>query len=217
MAQIKLRCTDSISQLLRQAADLPNTNQDLQDALRLALHDQTVQWGVLKQACAAIRQHQPDGKQAGPWLHRACQGAALDLQAPVRREKSPELVQRLAKLQRDLDQQRYDRMVLDVTEEERKAQAASEGGLNTYKEQMSFGLHVIVMMGTFYALGHVAALGLSSKPAHHAVGGLAGMTCAMLLETTLLIIRTNFPYELRSQRKQRQPVAASPEEPKKER
>lgn len=49
--------------------------------------------------------------------------------------------------------------------QERRAQAATEGGFVTFKQQMSFGVHVLVMMGAFYAMGHVAGGALASKPA----------------------------------------------------
>jgi hypothetical protein len=40
--------------------------------------------------------------------------------------------------------------------QERAAEALREGGLRSYKDQLAFGAHVLVMMGTFYAVGHVA-------------------------------------------------------------
>ena len=75
--------------------------------------------------------------------------------------KSPELQAHLDKLRAKLEQDKYDAMVAEVTVEERAAIAASEGGLNTYKQQMSFGLHVIVMMFAFYLFGHLAGMALT--------------------------------------------------------
>ncbi len=46
--------------------------------------------------------------------------------------------------------------------QERQADEKAARGLHTFKQQMSFGLHVAVMMGTFYAFGHV--LGLAVGP-----------------------------------------------------
>ena len=50
--------------------------------------------------------------------------------------------------------------------QERKAKDAKEGGLQTYKQQISYGIHVSVMMGTFYAAGHYGAQSLSDNPVH---------------------------------------------------
>lgn len=50
--------------------------------------------------------------------------------------------------------------------QERDAAAASEGGLVTFRQQLGFGIHVLVMMGTFYALGHYAAAHVSRSVAH---------------------------------------------------
>ena len=47
--------------------------------------------------------------------------------------------------------------------QERAAEALRSGALQTYKQQISFGLHVLVMMGTFYAVGHVAGTAMSPK------------------------------------------------------
>ena len=50
-----------------------------------------------------------------------------------------------------------------LSSQERAAEALRNGALQTYKQQISFGLHVIVMMGTFYAVGHVAGTAMSPK------------------------------------------------------
>lgn len=47
--------------------------------------------------------------------------------------------------------------------QERAAEALRSGSLQTYKQQISFGLHVIVMMGTFFAVGYIAGTALSHK------------------------------------------------------
>ena len=52
-------------------------------------------------------------------------------------------------------------MVADVTVGERKAAAASEGGFVTYKQQISFGIHVIAMMAAFYMFGHLAGMAIT--------------------------------------------------------
>ena len=51
-------------------------------------------------------------------------------------------------------------------EQEREAAAKSEGGVVTYKAQLSVGLHIIVMMGTFFAAGYVGMSYLSKDPLH---------------------------------------------------
>lgn len=46
---------------------------------------------------------------------------------------------------------------------ERAAAAAREGGLSSYRQQMSFGVHVLAMMAAFYAFGHAAGMGITSN------------------------------------------------------
>lgn len=53
-------------------------------------------------------------------------------------------------------------LILDLVQEQ-KAEALRGGALRTFKQQISFGLHVLVMMGTFYVFGHVAGAAISNK------------------------------------------------------
>ena len=50
--------------------------------------------------------------------------------------------------------------------QEREALAAAEGGMVSYKAQLSVGLHILVMMGTFYSAGHVGASYVSADKTH---------------------------------------------------
>lgn len=53
-----------------------------------------------------------------------------------------------------------------LPEQEREAIAKSEGGIVTYKAQLSVGLHILVMMGTFFAAGYMGVSYLSKDPMH---------------------------------------------------
>lgn len=56
-----------------------------------------------------------------------------------------------------IDKQQYEAMVADVTKTEQKAAAArSDPFFPTTRMQLSFGLHVLVTMGAFCALGYYA-------------------------------------------------------------
>lgn len=50
--------------------------------------------------------------------------------------------------------------------QERAAADLREGGLHTYKQQLSFGVHVILMMAAFFAVGHVAGGAVRPHPAY---------------------------------------------------
>lgn len=84
-------------------------------------------------------------------------GSQLVFSSPPVRQRSKQLEERLATLQHMVDQQEYAAMVADVTVHEQQAAAAASDPLfpNT-RLQLSFGLHVIVTMGTFFALGFYA-------------------------------------------------------------
>jgi hypothetical protein len=92
-------------------------------------------------------------------------------------------------------------MVADVTTPQERAAATDSyytelGNLRTYKQQISFGMHVIVTMGAFYAFGHVAGIAITDNKALHPLCGLVLMIGALVMETTLFIIRTTVPPKL---------------------
>lgn len=66
-------------------------------------------------------------------------------------------------------------MVSDITAKERQAEEARSAGLlPTSRLQLSFGAHVIVTMGTFFALGYyLGLLGFGSKVAVRMEGPLS--------------------------------------------
>ena len=63
--------------------------------------------------CAYGRREGQDGEVEG--LQARCKGSSLVLEPPPVREKSPELIARLARRQRAEDQRKYDAMVHDIT------------------------------------------------------------------------------------------------------
>ena len=47
--------------------------------------------------------------------------------------------------------------------QEKAADAAVESALGSYKDQLGYGFHIIVVMGVFYLIGHLAASTISHK------------------------------------------------------
>ncbi len=109
------------------------------------------------------QQRQQSGKDAttssipedGPWLHQLLPADnPLAFNSPAPRQRSLQLEKRIAQLQEEADNKRYAEMVADITQHERAAAAAKDSLLPSTRLQLSFGLHVIVTMGTFFALGY---------------------------------------------------------------
>lgn len=203
--------TDKICTLLKQAAACSDLAQDLQDEATQLLAKPEVPWSRLRAITLEFRLS--TGSTDGLLLHEVCYGSKLVLKPPQKREKSKELQDRLIKLQEQVDQASYDKMVSDVTKQERAAAALRSGALQTYKQQMSFGLHVIVMMGTFYAVGHIAGTALSPRTAVRAACGMCGLVFAMLLETVLLMIETNRFEGPKTRKQQQTPLPSSGQSP----
>lgn len=198
------------------------TRQDLRQAARLHAGADRVPWRLARALCDWSRSGGSGGNGGGgssgsggggaaappaespptapAWLHeQAAAGAALLLRAPPPRPPRPAaLAKRLEALQAALDDARYAEMVADVTARERRLAALScaDGALATTRLQLSFGLHVVVTMGAFFALGFYGARMRTGSDAWAAAGGSLGMAAALLLETALLIVRTNLPEPL---------------------
>ena len=86
-------------------------SQELQDEAQQLLTAKSIPWVRLKDISSELKS--TDANEH--WLHQICEGTQLVLNAPRKREESRELQERLAKLQEQVDQAAYNRMVSDVT------------------------------------------------------------------------------------------------------
>ncbi|XP_074270199.1 uncharacterized protein LOC141593142 [Silene latifolia] len=132
-----------------------------------------------------------------PSLSLLLQGSSFIFNSPKPREKSEELKARLKKLEELAERKAYAELVKDITPRKPVNEPFS-----SYKDQLGFGLHVIVAMFTGYLFGFLAFRALFSKnPVMSACGGILGLVLAMLVETLLFIIRTT-DYEDRTRTSQ---------------
>ncbi|CAI9095329.1 OLC1v1031258C1 [Oldenlandia corymbosa var. corymbosa] len=98
--------------------------------------------------------------------------------SPVPREKVEETVG-------SGREERYAELVKDITPKK-----SMEDPFSSYKDQLGFGLHVVVTMFTGYLVGYAAFRALfSHNVAMSAAGGILGLVVGMLVETLLFIIR----------------------------
>ncbi len=77
---------------------------------------------------------------------------------------------------------------IHLVAQERAAEALRSGALQTYKQQVSFGLHVLVMMGTFYAVGHIAGTALSPRTTVVCPSALVLVTCCCVLPIACSVV-----------------------------
>ncbi|GLT91236.1 hypothetical protein SLE2022_091340 [Rubroshorea leprosula] len=106
---------------------------------------------------------------------------------PKPREKSEELKARLRKLAELAERKEYQELVKDIAPKKDMNEPFS-----SYKDQLGFGLHVVLTMFTGYLVGYVAFRALfNHSPVMNAAGGILGLVFGMLLETLLFIIRTS--------------------------
>ncbi|KAM7531002.1 hypothetical protein LguiB_034412 [Lonicera macranthoides] len=107
--------------------------------------------------------------------------------SPKPREKSEELKARLKKLEEAAERNAYAELVKDIAPKK-----GADEPFSSYKDQLGFGLHVVVTMFTGYLVGYAAFRALfGHSPVMNAAGGIFGLVCAMLVETLLFIIRAS--------------------------
>lgn len=138
MTGLSLRSTEAIQAILRQAASCPSLSrvrqadyhtdwwhmfvskwllQESQGKAQQLLVSQEVPWQSLRDITQQLRKTSPQADNL--WLHEVCQGSQLVLCAPPKREKSKELQARLSRLQQQVDQASYNKMVAEVTQQVR--------------------------------------------------------------------------------------------------
>lgn len=158
----------------------PAIHEFLQSDSRV--HDDPVPYKLLRDAWFA------EAPSARPHWRHLLSGSTFVFRSPQPREKSDELKARLAQLQDIAERKAYQDLIKDVTP---KLNEEIEY-LSSYKDQLGFGVHVVVVMFTGYLAGHFLFRSqFGSNPALHAAGGLFGMVVGMLVETLLLIIRAS--------------------------
>ncbi|KAI0489196.1 hypothetical protein KFK09_029038 [Dendrobium nobile] len=167
--------------LLVAAADEQRLSGELRDIASDLSSQSSVPYRSLRSVWSAL----PVG--ARPSITALFSGAEFLFSSPKPREKSEELKERLRKLAEMAERKEYEELVKDVAPRMEKAEPFS-----SYKDQIGFGLHVVVVMFTGYLFGFAAFKALFNHSAVlNAAGGILGMVCGMLLETVLFIIRAS--------------------------
>uniref|UniRef100_A0A0E0CI79 Uncharacterized protein n=1 Tax=Oryza meridionalis TaxID=40149 RepID=A0A0E0CI79_9ORYZ len=163
--------TDPLRAFLASAAashDLPADLRDL--ASSLAAHSAVPYRSLRDIWCAA-------SPGARPPLRRLLHGADFLLSSPKPRDKSDELKARLDKLREMQERKEYAELVRDVAP---PAKEDSPELFSSYKDQIGFGLHVVLIIALF-----------NNSPVMNAAGGILGLVGGMLMETVLFIIRSS--------------------------
>ncbi|XP_051199178.1 uncharacterized protein [Lolium perenne] len=173
--------TDPIRSFLSSAAASPDLAADLRDLASALSSAPAVPYRSIRAIWCA------DSSPGRPPLRQLLQGAQFVLSSPKPREKSDELKARLEKLREMQERREYAELVKDVAPKEDTTEPFS-----SYKDQLGFGLHVVVIMFTGYLVGMAAFRALfSNSPVMNAAGGILGVVGGMLMETVLFIIRSS--------------------------
>ncbi|KAG6633678.1 uncharacterized protein LOC122288943 [Carya illinoinensis] len=121
-----------------------------------------------------------------PALIQLLSGSEFVFTSPKPREKSEELKARLSRLAELAERNAYQELVKDITPKK------DPEPFSSYKDQLGFGLHVVLTMFTGYLVGYAAFRALfNQSPVMNAAGGILGLVGGMLVETLLFIIRAS--------------------------
>ncbi|KAF8728208.1 hypothetical protein HU200_018798 [Digitaria exilis] len=180
---LAVAATDPIRSFLASAAASGDLDADLRELASALSSEDAVPYRSLRAVwCAAS----PDAR---PPLRGLLQGAEFVLPIPKPREKSDELKARLEKLREMQERKEYAELVRDVAPPSRND---GPEPFSSYKDQIGFGLHVVVIMFTGYLVGFATFKAVfNNSPVLNAAGGILGLVCGMLVETILFIIRTS--------------------------
>ncbi|KAK9274456.1 hypothetical protein L1049_021703 [Liquidambar formosana] len=173
--------TEPIRSFLSSASHDPHLSQELQQTASNLSSQTTLPYKSIRTLWSASQ------CSTRPDLMRLFSGSEFVLNSPKPREKSEELQARLRKLADLAERNAYEELVKDITPKKDTNEPFS-----SYKDQLGFGLHVVLTMFTGYLVGYAAFRALfGHSPVMNAAGGILGLVCGMLLETLLFIIRTS--------------------------
>ncbi|KAL6547998.1 hypothetical protein OROHE_009703 [Orobanche hederae] len=174
--------TDTIHIFLTEASTDSHLSKDLRDLSSSLIMHSTIPCQSLKTIWFGSR------RETRPDLSSLLSGANFIFTSPKPREKSEDLKVRLKRLEEAAERKAYQELVKDVTPKK-----DVEEPFSSYKDQLGFGLHVVLTMFTGYLLGYAAFRALfGSSPAMNAAGGILGLVGAMLVETFLFILRASY-------------------------
>lgn len=178
--------TDVIRTFLSTASMDSYLSKDIRDLSSSLTRQSTVPYKSLKSIWLTSK------KDTRPDLNSLLSGSSFIFTSPKPREKSEELKARLKKLQEASERKEYEELVKDITPKK-----VVEEPFSSYKDQLGFGLHVVVTMFTGYLVGYFAFRALfNQSPAMNAAGGILGLVGAMLVETLLFILRASSNQDL---------------------
>ncbi|XP_010919963.1 uncharacterized protein [Elaeis guineensis] len=167
--------------LLSAAEERKHLTDELRELAASLSSRSSVPYGSLRSIWSALP---PAGR---PALRRLFAGADFVFSRPKPREKSEELKGRLRKLAELAERREYEELVKDIASKKQIVEPFS-----SYKDQIGFGLHVVLIMFTGYLVGFAAFRALfNHSSVMNTAGGILGLICGMLLETVLFIIRTS--------------------------
>ncbi|KAH7864707.1 hypothetical protein Vadar_032822 [Vaccinium darrowii] len=154
--------TNYIRSFLSTASNDPLLPQDLRQTAADLSSQSSIPYKALRSIWFSSK---PDTR---PELLSLFSGSDFIFTSPKAREKSEELKARLRKLEELAERKAYKELVKDIMPKK-----GTDEPFSSYKDQLGFGLHVLVTMFTGYLFGYAAFRALfSHNPVMNAAGGI---------------------------------------------
>jgi hypothetical protein len=198
--ELSMSTTTEITQLIEDALASPRLTPDAQSKLgEYYPKSESVPVSVIHSALALARN--PEKPNSGPWLHEILRHSHVALPKRPVRQKDPELVKRLQKIQCEIDNREYAGMVKNLTKRERKE--AERDNVGKYLDDLSIGGNFIITLGTCFCIGYFIGRSKYSDDESRIFCGLAGLILALLIETILFMIRSDKAARIEDQKKKK--------------
>lgn len=192
----QLASTPQMQSAFDKVQSMPGVAEELKQEVLRYKGQEAVPWKLVDAVAKELRAGAQDG--SSPWMQDLCAGSKIIMESPAPRKPTPAFQQHLDGLRRKLEDKQYGDMVADITKQEREMEDMRDALLPTTRLQLSFGLHVIVTMGTFFALGYYGVRLSGGGNVAATLAGVVGLAAALVLETLLFVIRFNKPESLDS-------------------
>ncbi|KAL9653675.1 hypothetical protein ABK040_009151 [Willaertia magna] len=195
---MELKQNEAIQNLLQKAHQhiikygITAVEKSLQVQIEQFLKEESVTFEVLRKTIEYLNEQNKEKERI--FFHEVIKGSELKLEKPKIKTtpKDPQWLKLTEKLKRKVEDDQYSQLVSNVTFKQRLEREKEP--LNTYKTQLSVGIDLILTMFTLFVAFYYGSQYLftgENKTQYQLLMGLLGLILGLLIDVTLIIIRSH--------------------------